>query len=92
MLSAIRQLLTTERLSSAFADGYRLNLLTHNPMEKVKKLTKRATPTKHIPQADAERIYAYATKDPYTHARIDLGMYMGLHGYSLYSCLGPACR
>ncbi len=65
-------------LSSAFADGFRLNLLTHNPMEKVKKVTKRTTPTKHIPQSDAERIYAYATKDPFTHARIELGIYMGL--------------
>jgi integrase len=65
-------------LSSAFADSFRLNLLPHNPMDKVKKVTKRTTPTKHIPQTDAERIYAYATKDPYTHARIELGIYMGL--------------
>jgi integrase len=65
-------------LSSAFADSFRLNLLPHNPMSKVKKVTKRSTPTKHIPQADAERIYAYATKDPYTHARIELGIFMGL--------------
>ena len=65
-------------LSSAFADAFRLNLLPHNPMDKVKKVTKRTTPTKHIPQPDAERIYAYATKDPYTHARIELGIYMGL--------------
>lgn len=65
-------------LSSAFADGFRLNLLPHNPMDKVKKVSKKSIPTKHIPQSDADRIYAYATRDPYTHARIELGIYMGL--------------
>ena len=65
-------------LSSAFADAFRLNLLLHNPMDKVKKINKRTIPTKHIPQSDAERIYAFATQDPYTHARIELGIYMGL--------------
>lgn len=65
-------------LSSAFADAFRLNLLPRNPMDRVKKVTKRTIPTRHIPQSDAERIYAYSTKDPYTHARIELGIYMGL--------------
>jgi len=65
-------------LSSAFADAFRLNLLPHNPMDRVKKITKRTTPTKHIPQNDAEIIYAYASKNPYSHARVELGIYMGL--------------
>ena len=65
-------------LSSAFSDAFRLNLLPHNPMDKVKKITKRAIPSKHIPQNDADRIYAYATQDPFMHARIELGIYMGL--------------
>lgn len=65
-------------LSAAYSDGVRLGLLSHNPTKRVKLPKISSTPMKQIPKGDAAKIYAQAAKDPYTHARVELGMVCGL--------------
>jgi integrase len=65
-------------LSKAFADAYRLGEIPSNPMLKVKKLTRKSVSSKHIVKSDEIRIYAEASKNPYTHARIEIGLVMGI--------------
>jgi len=65
-------------LNSAFKQGARLGLISYNPMLSVKKLQKRSIPSKHIPKADADSIYLEASKDPFSHARVELGMVVGI--------------
>jgi integrase len=65
-------------LSKAFSDAFRLGEIPVNPMERVQKLTRKSVSSKHIPKNDEMRIYAEATKNPYTHARIEIGLVMGL--------------
>jgi len=65
-------------LSAAFNDAVRLGDLTRNPMKNVKMPNIQAKPTKPLPRNDWERIYIEATKDPYTHARIEIAGMIGL--------------
>jgi integrase len=65
-------------LSLAFKDAVRLGLVSYNPMTNVKKMRKKVIPSKHIPKADADKIYLTSTQDPFLHARVELGMVMGL--------------
>ena len=65
-------------LNQAFKDAVRHGTLSYNPMNSVKKMHKSSIPTPHIPSEDARRIYSEAAKDPYLHARIELGMIKGL--------------
>jgi integrase len=65
-------------LSKAFADAVRLGEIPINPMLNVQKLTRKSLASKHIPKNDEIRIYAQATKSPQDHARIEIGMVMGL--------------
>ena len=65
-------------LSKSFKDAYRLGELPSNPMERVQKLVKKSTPSKHIPKGDSDRIYSAATKNPFLHARIEIGMVCSL--------------
>ena len=65
-------------LSKAFSDAVRLGEIPTNPMLNVKKLTRKSVASKHIPKQDEIRIYAEASKSPQTHARIEIGMVMGL--------------
>ena len=69
---------TYRTLSAAFADGFRLGELPQNPMLKVKMPRLYSKPTKQIPKSDAALIYQCAMRDPFTHARIELGMISGL--------------
>jgi integrase len=70
--------LTHTVFSLAFKDAVRLGLVSYNPMTSVKKMTKPVIPSKHIPKADADLIYAEASKDPFQHARAELGMVKGI--------------
>lgn len=65
-------------LSKAFSDAVRLGELPFDPMDRVQKLTRKSTPSKHIPKQDEVKIYAEAMKDPESHARIEIGLVMGL--------------
>jgi len=65
-------------LSKAFSDAVRLGELPVNPMDRVKKLTRKSVPTKHISKSDEIRIYSEAAKKPASHARIEIGLVMGL--------------
>lgn len=61
-------------LSKAFHQGVRLGEIPNNPMLLVEKLKKTTNTRPPIPRADAMRIYAEASKNPYDHARVELGM------------------
>ncbi len=65
-------------LAKAFSDAVRLGELPANPMDRVQKLTRKSVASKHIPKNDEIRIYAEATKSPASHARIEIGLVMGL--------------
>ena len=62
----------TIRIESEKLDG------TVAQVSKLGKLTRKSVSSKHIPKNDEMRIYAEATKNPYTHARIEIGLVMGL--------------
>ena len=61
-------------LSGAFGEAFRFGEIPHNVMEKVEKLSKPTNQRTSIPEADAEKILAEASKDPYTAARLEMGM------------------
>lgn len=65
-------------LSLAFKEAIRLSEVSYNPMLNVRKIRKKVLPLKHIPRQDADKIYLEASKDPFTHARIEIGMVVGL--------------
>jgi len=65
-------------LSKAFSDAVRLGEIPNNPMNRVQKLTRKSVSSKHILKNDEIRIYAEATKSPSTHARIEIGLVMGI--------------
>ena len=65
-------------LSKAFSDAARLGEIPTNPMIRVQKLTRKSIASKYIPKNDEIRIYAEATKTPFAHARIEIGLVMGL--------------
>lgn len=65
-------------LRAAYRYAVRMGDLTINPMSKVKKPRGESVPTKHIPKADFKKIYIEASLNPYLHARVEVGMMMGL--------------
>ena len=65
-------------LSCAFADAVRLGDLPKNPLINARKPNIRSVPTKPIPLEHWKRIYLEAIKNPYTHARIEIGLMIGL--------------
>jgi len=65
-------------LSAAYSDGMRLGLISHDPTKRVKVPKLTSKPMRQITRSDAAKIYAEAVKDPYTHARVELGMVCGL--------------
>jgi integrase len=65
-------------LSCAFGDAVRLGDLPRNPVRNAKKPNIKSVPTKPIPPEHWKRIYLEAMKNPYTHARIEIGLMIGL--------------
>jgi len=65
-------------LTCAFGDAVRLGDLPRNPLINVKKPNIKSVPTKPIPPEHWKRIYLEAMKNPYTHARIEIGLMIGL--------------
>jgi integrase len=61
-------------MSGAFKEAYRFGEIPHNVMQKVKKLSKPTQQRTSIPEDDVERILVEASKDPYTAARLEMGM------------------
>lgn len=65
-------------LRAAYRYAVRMGDLTINPMSKVRKPRGESVPTKHIPKLDFNKIYIEASLNPYLHARVEVGMMMGL--------------
>jgi integrase len=65
-------------LSCAFSDAVRLGDLPRNPVLNARKPNIRSVPTKAIPSEHWKKIYREAMKNPFAHARIDIGLMSGL--------------
>ena len=65
-------------LSCAYGDAVRLGDLPRNPVVNAKKPNIKPVPTKPIPPEHWKRIYLEAMKNPFTHARIEIGLMIGL--------------
>lgn len=65
-------------LSCAISEAVRLGDLPRNPVTSVKKPNLKSISTRPIPEAHWRQIYLQATKDPYLHARIEIGVMIGL--------------
>jgi integrase len=74
-------------LSAAYSDGYRLGTFQHDPTKRVKLPKLKSTPMKQIPREDAAKIYMEAVKNPYNHARIEIGMVCGLRPGEVFGLL-----
>ena len=64
-------------LSVAYNTAVRHGDLPRNPVLYAKKPRVQSVETKPIPRRDFEKIYWEAKKDPYTHARIEIGGMVG---------------
>lgn len=65
-------------LCKAFKDAIRKQYLVVNPMLNVERIKGKSIPTKSIPLEDFNKIYLEASKSPYMHARIEIGMVLSL--------------
>ena len=65
-------------LRAAFRYAVRMGELNLNPIAKVSTPSSQSTAIKHIPKSDFEKIYREAMLHPYLHARVEVGMMMGL--------------
>jgi integrase len=65
-------------LSCAFGDAVRLGDLPRNPVLNARKPNIRSVPTKAIPREHWKKMYREAMNNPFTHARIDIGLMSGL--------------
>ena len=65
-------------LSCAFGDAVRLGDLPRNPVLNARKPNIKSVPTKPIPPEHWRKIYLEAMKNSYTHARIEIGLMIGL--------------
>ena len=65
-------------LSCAYSDAVRIGDMPRNPVLNTRKPNIKTIPTKPIPPEHWKKIYLEATKDPYTHARIEIGLMIGL--------------
>ena len=65
-------------LRAAFRYAVRMGDLNTNPIDKVSAPSGQSTAIKHIPKSDFEKIYREASLHPYLHARVEVGMMMGL--------------
>jgi integrase len=65
-------------LRAAFRYAVRMGDLNTNPITKVSPPSSQSNAIKHIPKVDFEKIYREASLHPYLHARVEVGMMMGL--------------
>ena len=65
-------------LSCAFGDAVRLGDLPRNPVLNARKPNIKSVPTKPIPPEHWKKIYLEAMKNSHTHARIEIGLMIGL--------------
>jgi integrase len=65
-------------LSCAFGDAVRLGDLPRNPVLNARKPNIKSVPTKAIPPEHWKKIYLEAMRNPFTHARIEIGLMIGL--------------
>jgi len=65
-------------LSCAFGDAVRLGDLPRNPVLNARKPNIKSVPTKAIPPEHWKKIYLEAMKNPFVHARIEIGLMIGL--------------
>lgn len=65
-------------LSCAFGDAVRLGDLPRNPVLNARKPNIKSVPTKPIPPEHWKKIYLEAMKHPYSHARIEIALMIGL--------------
>jgi len=65
-------------LNAAFNDGVRWGDLPFNPLKRAKLPTLQSTPSSQIPSEDASRLRIEAAKNPFDHARLEIGIAIGL--------------
>jgi integrase len=65
-------------MRASFKYAHLMGDFPQNPMLRVKKPKLQSKPTKQIPHEDFQKIYLESAKDPFMHARIEVGMMMGL--------------
>ena len=71
-------------LRAAFRHAIKKKKLTINPMDHADRPSGNSKPNKHIPKADFQKIYQVASLNPYMHARIEIGMIVGLRPGEIY--------
>ena len=71
-------------LAAAFNYAIRMETFVKNPMQRVSLPKMESTPTQHIPKKDFDAIYQAASLNPYTFARIYVGMVLGLRPGEVY--------
>ena len=71
-------------LRAAFNYAVKMGDLTNNPVKKVTPPTGQFKSLKHIPHKDFISIYEQAQLNGYTHARVELGMMVGLRPGEIY--------
>jgi len=65
-------------LRASYRSGVKRQLVPSNPINHVDAPHGQSTPTRHIPNRDFEKIYHAATLNPWMHARVEVGMMIGL--------------
>ena len=63
-------------LRAAYNKAVKLGDFHSNPALKVDAPTKELKPSRHIPREDFHKIYAAASLNPYSHARIEIGLFV----------------
>ena len=71
-------------LSAAYNYAMQMDTFVKNPMDKVSLPKMDERPTRHIPKKDFDAIYQAASLNPYTFARIYVGMVLGLRPGEVY--------
>jgi integrase len=71
-------------LRASFNYAVKMGDLTNNPVKKVTPPTGQFKSLKHIPHKDFVAIYEQAQLNGYTHARVELGMMVGLRPGEIY--------
>jgi integrase len=71
-------------LSSAYNYAIQKKTFVKNPMEMIPMPKMDEKPTRHIPKKDFDAIYRAASLNPYTFARIYVGMVLGLRPGEVY--------